>query len=118
MLSKQNQVNKLHVNRTAGKPTTGCALWDTLIRRGGRKKTQCFRVRAGVFARAHGRPDGMPGRSIGARAKALPLEKQIVVWSDGGGAAEESKLEISDFRAKEIGKRISMSYRRGYEQQG
>jgi hypothetical protein len=41
----------------------------------------------------------------------------MVVWSDGGGAAEESKLEFSDFRAMETGKRISMSYRRGYEQQ-
>jgi hypothetical protein len=34
-------------------------------------ESQCFRVRAGVFASAHGRPDGMPGRIIGARAKAL-----------------------------------------------
>ena len=71
MLSIQNQVNKLHVNRTADKPTTGCALWDTSIRRGGRKKTECFRVRAGVFASAHGRPNGVPGRIIGARAKTL-----------------------------------------------
>ena len=29
-------------------------------------------MRAGVFASAHGRPDGMPGRIIGARAKGLP----------------------------------------------
>jgi hypothetical protein len=42
----------------------------------------------------------------------------MVVWSDGGGAAEGSKLEIIDFRAMEIGKRISKSYRRGYGQQG
>ena len=33
---------------------------------------QCFRVRADVFASAHGRPDGMPGRIVGARAKVLP----------------------------------------------
>lgn len=32
---------------------------------------QCFRVRAGVFASAHGRPNGVPGRIIGARAKTL-----------------------------------------------
>jgi hypothetical protein len=37
----------------------------------GVKNMQCFRVRAAVFASAHGRPNGMPGRSIGARAKAL-----------------------------------------------
>ena len=36
-----------------------------------RKKWQCFRVRAGVFASAHGRPNGVPGRIIGARAKTL-----------------------------------------------
>jgi len=35
---------------------------------------QCFRVRAGVFASAHGRPNGVPGRIVGARAKALPWD--------------------------------------------
>ena len=39
---------------------------------------QRFRVRAGVFARAHGRPDGMPGRSSGARAKGLSGEGVLV----------------------------------------
>jgi hypothetical protein len=38
---------------------------------GDRGILQRFRVRAGVFASAHGRPDGMPGRIIGARAKGL-----------------------------------------------
>src|SRR5580692_2618128 len=36
-----------------------------------REKSQCFRVRADVFASAHGRPDGVPGRIVGARAKGL-----------------------------------------------
>jgi hypothetical protein len=34
-----------------------------------RGDSRCFRVRADVFASAHGRPDGMPGRGVGARAK-------------------------------------------------
>ncbi len=35
------------------------------------RNRQCFRVRAEVFASAHGRPYGMPGWSFGARAKGL-----------------------------------------------
>src|ERR1700688_1894872 len=46
-------------------------LSDSEVWRANREKTQCFRVRADVFASAHGRPDGMPGRIIGARAKGL-----------------------------------------------
>jgi hypothetical protein len=46
-------------------------LSDLGVQRGNRKKWQCFRVRAGVFASAHGRPNGVPGRIIGARAKTL-----------------------------------------------
>jgi len=46
-------------------------LSDSRVLGGDEEKLQCFRVRAGVFASAHGRPDGMPGRSIGARAKTL-----------------------------------------------
>jgi len=52
-----------------------CTLSDLGVWRANREKTQCFRVRADVFASAHGRPDGMPGRIIGARAKALPARK-------------------------------------------
>src|SRR5580693_4753283 len=57
------------------KVARSCALSDLRFRSRDRKKSQCFRVRAGVFASAHGRPDGMPGRIIGARAKALPETK-------------------------------------------
>jgi hypothetical protein len=46
-------------------------LSDPDDRLGNGEKTQCFRARAGVFASAHGRPNGVPGRIIGARAKAL-----------------------------------------------
>ena len=34
------------------------------------RETQTFPARAGCFARAHGRPDGVPGRIIGARERA------------------------------------------------
>jgi len=46
-------------------------LSDSYARRGDSEKLQCFRVRAGVFASAHGRLNGVPGRIIGARAKRL-----------------------------------------------
>lgn len=36
-----------------------------------RSRPQNFPARAGFFARAHGRPDGVPGRSAGARGKIL-----------------------------------------------
>jgi hypothetical protein len=60
--------------RVLGKYT----LSDSLICVGGREKAQCFRVRAGVFASAHGRPNGVPRRIIGARAKTL-------LWREGSG---------------------------------
>ncbi len=34
-------------------------------------KTHTFPARAGLFARVHGRPDGVPGGILGARAKSL-----------------------------------------------
>ncbi len=34
-------------------------------------RTQIFSARAGFFARAHGRPDVVPGRIPGARGKSL-----------------------------------------------
>jgi hypothetical protein len=46
------------------------------------EKRQCFRVRADVFASAHGRPDGMPGRIVGARAKALSRNSMRVSERD------------------------------------
>lgn len=36
-----------------------------------RFRTQNFPARAGFFVRAHGRPDGVPGRIAGARGKIL-----------------------------------------------
>jgi hypothetical protein len=36
-----------------------------------RGRSQNFPARAGFFARAHGRPDGVPGRIAGARGKIL-----------------------------------------------
>jgi hypothetical protein len=57
-------------------------LSDSRIWRGDREKSQCFRVRADVFASAHGRPDGMPGRIIGARAKRLR-------WREGCSGLQE-----------------------------
>jgi hypothetical protein len=37
-----------------------------------RQERERFRVRADAFSSAHGRPNGMPGRGVGARAKTLP----------------------------------------------
>jgi len=59
-----------------------------------------------------------PEEALARARKHSLLEKQMVVWSEGGGAAKESKFEISNSRAMETGKRISKSYRRGYEHQG
>jgi hypothetical protein len=39
-----------------------------------RQERERFRVRADAFSSAHGRPNGMPGRGVGARAKTLPRE--------------------------------------------
>jgi hypothetical protein len=51
------------------------------------------RARAGFFASAHGRPDGMPGRSAGARlTKALHSEGRRVeteIWIRGSAAGDE-----------------------------
>jgi hypothetical protein len=59
--------------------------------------SQCFRVRAGVFARAHGRPNGMPGRIIGARAKRLRWSERSEGQDEPGRVGREDlKLEISD----------------------
>jgi hypothetical protein len=67
-------------------------------------ESQCFRVRAGVFASAHGRPDGMPGRIIGARAKALAWagRKWRVPWRVAGADGKKLKFEISDLRIVEL----------------
>src|SRR5580692_7204871 len=56
-----------------------------------RYERQCFRVRADVFASAHGRPDGMPGRIIGARAKGLP--------GRGWGISQGWKSRVWDMKA-------------------
>jgi hypothetical protein len=46
-------------------------LSDAGMNDGSGEMLQGFRVRAGALASVHGRPDGVPGRSAGARAKAL-----------------------------------------------
>lgn len=56
---------------------TTAELSDAGLHGGHAEKRQCFRVRAGVFARAHGRPDGVPGRIAGARAKGLPIQESM-----------------------------------------
>ena len=77
-----------------------CALSDPHVRRGGGETWQCFRVRAGVFARAHGRPNGMPGRIIGARAKRLRSREGSELRDESPrDEREDLKLEISDLRA-------------------
>jgi hypothetical protein len=71
MCSKQNHGKRgrgIGIGEIAFEKST---LSDLRVQRGKCGKWQCFRVRAGVFASAHGRPDGMPGRIIGARAKTL-----------------------------------------------
>jgi hypothetical protein len=71
VFSKQNQEGSVWGTGNGEGAFEEWTLSDLGVRRGDRAKLQCFRVRAGVFASAHGRPDGMPGRNIGARAKAL-----------------------------------------------
>ena len=75
VLSKQNQTGGHFAGRNGEKSAKKLHIIGLGDLEGNQKKTQCFRVRADVFASAHGRPDGMPGRDIGARAKAL-REKQ------------------------------------------
>src|ERR1700722_7407720 len=62
-----------------------CTLSDLGVWRANREKTQCFRVRADVFASAHGRPDGMPGRIIGARESTAGEEgrEDFRLWNLG-----------------------------------
>ena len=67
-------------------------LSDSRVGRGDREKSQCFRVRADVFASAHGRPDGMPGRIIGARAKGLRWRGRAVC--DESERKEDFRFEI------------------------
>jgi hypothetical protein len=72
-----------------------CALSDPHVRRGTVEILQYFRVRAGVFASAHGRPDGMPGRIIGARAKRLQGRKDSEERDAAGrGVREDLRFEI------------------------
>ena len=78
--SKQNQGGSVWGTENRVRSLEKWTLSDLGVRRGDGPKLQCFRVRAGVFASAHGRPDGMPGRSIGARAKALQWRGRV-----GGG---------------------------------
>jgi hypothetical protein len=60
-----------------------------------RLNLQCFRVRAGVFASAHGRPNGVPGRIIGARAKTLrQRESSIGGIEHGRDGRVDLKLQI------------------------
>jgi len=80
-------------------------LSDVCVRGGDRGKLQCFRVRAGVFASAHGRPDGVPGRIIGARAKGLRWRGRAV--RDENQRKEDSRFEISDLGTAGEGERIS-----------
>jgi hypothetical protein len=57
---------------------------------------QCFRMRAGEFAIAQGRLNGMPGRITGARAKGLPLGKQREVSQAGESENGDLRFEIWD----------------------
>src|ERR1700688_1089276 len=79
-------------------------LSDSRVGRGDREKSQCFRVRAGVFASAHGRPNGMPGRIIGARAKRLRRREGGSglqgEWRGGRGKFEISNLRIAGLKGR------------------
>jgi hypothetical protein len=60
-------------------------LSDLRFPRGDQRERQCFRVRAGAFASAHGRPNDVPGRIAGARAKTLRRKESA---GNGRGALE------------------------------
>ena len=48
-----------------------CPLSDIAFHGAVFNKAHTFPARAGLFARVHGRPDGVPGGILGARAKSL-----------------------------------------------